>query len=153
MVMDSVPSCLTEQALNGGLYALRTSDLRWYMDRYAQIVCDYIVWYHASIDNLLAYVNNSNLIDALFKSSISDAIVSRKKEATESYFGGLGFTYVISSTNKVSQEACNVQIERAHKRLYVINPQKRCYIYSGGNLCRLKNPVISVQKGKTSMTS
>lgn len=111
--------------MNSDLYTLSTSDLRWYISFCARPVYHESVCDDDSPEDFLTCVNSSKLIGARFKSNISEGVGARKKRATESYFGGSDCAYVTASTDKVSQETCVVEIQRAYKTLYVINQRTK----------------------------
>lgn len=52
---------------------------------------------------------------------MSEGAGASKKRSTQSYFRGLGNAYIITSTNQDFQKTCDMEIEQAYKRLYVIN--------------------------------
>lgn len=112
-VMHSVSLSLMEQTMSGDFYSLATLDFRWYIACCTRIVYNESGCNDASLDNLLTCVNSSKLIGALFNIRMSESVGTCKKRATETYFGGLGYAYVRATSNKVSQEISDTEIERA----------------------------------------
>lgn len=54
---------------------------------------------------------------------MSEGIGARKKPAKKSYFEGLRYAFVTTSTDNLSQGTHDVEIERAYKKLYVTTLQ------------------------------
>lgn len=87
--------------MSGDFYTLPTINLRVYIALCARIGNEESSCDDTSLDDFLTCVNISKLTGVRFNTGTSEGVRTRKKPAAESYFGGLGFAYVTTSTNKV----------------------------------------------------